>query len=251
MSKFLKPRSWISAAVLILILLPLSHPSFAMASTGTMYPKISLPANFNQHVDLIGSSLRTLQDEANPLSDRGFDAVKDEIEALNKFQEQTSNIMENLENICSENGRICDNMLSALESPSVRDEQHLERIRQMEAVLMKTDVWSFDFFSCIFASDSQQALGTTERRDLFLCSLQIGTDQAKASQDMFFDAATNDVDLAASSAPMESEIGSSKVAMGLNLRGGCGSRDTRQLQTGDILFSGVSFSPPSQLSVCS
>ncbi len=111
-----------------------------MASTGTMYTKTSLPPNFNQHVDMIGSSLSTIKGEVDPSSDRGFEAVKDEIAVLNKLQEQTNSIMENLENLCSENGRIFENMMAALESPSVRNEQHMERIRQMDAISMQDDV---------------------------------------------------------------------------------------------------------------
>ncbi len=153
MSKILNPRSWISATVLILTLLPLSHPSFAMASTRMMYPTAPLPSNINQHVDLIGSSFGTLQDEANPLSDKSFDAVKDEIAALNKIQDQTNCIMESLENICSENGKIFDNMMATLESPSVRNEQHLERIRQMEAISMQEDVCSIEEVAVVVSSN--------------------------------------------------------------------------------------------------
>jgi hypothetical protein len=167
MSKILNPRPWITAAALVLILLPLSHPSFAMASTGSMYSKSSLPTNFNQ-LDMIGSSLSTFQDEANPLSDRGFDAVKEEFNALNKFQEQSNHIMESLESICSENGRICENMMAALDAPSVRDEQHLERIRQMEATVMNEDVCSIEVFFLVasfvlLSKWDQQPKKTTQR----------------------------------------------------------------------------------------
>ncbi len=55
--------------------------------------------------------------------------------------------MESLESKCSENGRICENMMAVLDASSVRDEQHLERIRQMEATVMNEDLCSIDVFS--------------------------------------------------------------------------------------------------------
>ena len=187
--------------------------------------------------------MNSIQDEENPRSDRGFDAVKEEIDVLNKLQEQSKDIMENLESICSENGRICENMMAALESPSVRNEQHLERIRQMDAAVRNADVCSIAVFDlackiCV-VQEWLEALTNCTFEIYFLFHLQIGTDQSKIAQDAFFGAANDDVDLAA---PMESEIGSSKVALGLKLRGGCSSKDIGLLRTGDIAYSGMSFS---------
>ncbi len=69
-----------------------------------------------------------------------------------------------------------------------------------------------------------------------MCLLQIGTDPFKLSQDAFIDSTINHVD----PAPMESEIGSSKVStsMGLKLSEGYCNKDICLLRTGDISNSG-------------
>jgi len=150
---------WIFAAI-FQALLPISQPSFVSAKV-PLYPSGSIPSlnqhptipNLHQQVGDLEASFCALRD---PFSDPSFDNVRDEIQKLEKIKEQTARIMEEIENISAENAGICENMMAALETPSLRDEQHLARTQLMETFGSDHRVSIYDQRSCFLGKDPIQ-----------------------------------------------------------------------------------------------
>ena len=149
----------------VVALLPVSYPS-GVRSAMPQYPSSVVPSLYHE-VGGLESSLGSLR-ASDPFADSSFDYVKDEITKLDQIQEHASRIMNEIQNLSSENSRICENMMSALETAKLRGEQDLTRRKQMEAFGLRFHVriddllvFSFSYLFLLFNFWSRTLLKLT------------------------------------------------------------------------------------------
>jgi septal ring factor EnvC (AmiA/AmiB activator) len=120
-------------ASIICMMLQISRPSVVIGTVPTN-PDLRSPS-LKQEIEGLEKSFSSIK-ALDPFADN----INDEIAHISKIQDQTSKIMEELENISSENCRLFDNMMASLETEQTRSEQSSARVRQLKAMGLDLNV---------------------------------------------------------------------------------------------------------------